>query len=87
MSSLVLVLLYNYILKIWDTHWGELYAKDLPRDYDGKIQKLQDEINKLPSAKMMTLSQMSFKPVKPYDEWHDFKRRSKSKTEKEEFDA
>ena len=75
------------IMKIWDTHWGELYAKDMPRDYEGKIQKLQDEIDKLPSAKMMTLSQMSFKPVKPYDEWHDFKRRSKSTTEKDEYDA
>ena len=72
--------------KIWDANWGELYAKDMPRDYVGKIQKLQDEIDKLPSARMMTLSQMSFKPVKPYDEWHDFKRRSKSRTEKVECD-
>ncbi len=74
-------------IKIWDTNWGELYAKDMPREYQGKIQKLKNEIDKLPSARMMTTSQISFKPVQPYDEWHDFKRRSKSKTEKEEAES
>lgn len=59
----------------------------MPCDYMGKIQKLQGEIDKLPSARMMTLSQMSFKPVKPYDEWHDFKRRSKSVIERVESDT
>jgi hypothetical protein len=53
-----------------------LYAKDAPRDYEGKIQELKDEIKKLPSVRLMTLTQMSYKPVKPYDEWHDFKRKS-----------
>ena len=66
----------NVFTKIWDTNWSELYAKDLPRDYEGKIQKLKDEINKLPTVQVKTLTQMSYKPVKPYDEWHDFKRKS-----------
>jgi len=48
----------------------------MPQDYEGKIKRLNNEIKKLPSVKVMTLSQMSYKPVKPYDEWYDFKRRS-----------
>ena len=48
----------------------------MPRDFEGKIQKLQEEIDKLPSVRVMTLTQMSYKPVKPYDEWHNFRRKS-----------
>ncbi len=63
-------------VKIWQTNWGELYAKDMPQDYEGKIKKLENEINKLPTVRVMTLTQMSYKPLKPYDEWHNFKRKS-----------
>jgi hypothetical protein len=55
--------------KIWDTHWGTLYAQDSPRDHEGKIRKLKEEINKLPVVKMKTLTQMSYKFETPYDEW------------------
>ena len=48
----------------------------MPQDYRGKIQKLEDEINKLPTVRLMTLTQMSYKPLTPYDEWHNFKRKS-----------
>ena len=71
---------------MWDTNWGVLYAKDIPTDYQGKIQKLQDEINKLPTVKGMTsLTQMSYRNVKPYDEWHDFKRKSIERLKQNEY--
>ena len=73
--------------KIWDTHWGELYAKDSPQNYEGKNQKLKDEIKKLPTVKVMTLTQMSYKPVKPYNEWHDFKRKSFERYKQTEHDV
>ncbi len=59
----------------------------MPQDYQGKIQKLQDEIDKLPTVKVMTsLTQMSYRKVKPYDEWHDFKRKSIDRCKQNEYD-
>jgi len=65
--------------RIWETHWGDLYSKDKPRDYEGKIAELQKEINKLPVAKMMTNFQMSFRKLKPYEELVDKKGSVKHK--------
>lgn len=54
--------------RIWETHWGDLYSKGNPRDYEGKIKRLQEEINNLPVATLMTNSQMSWQNIKPYQE-------------------
>jgi hypothetical protein len=45
-------------------------------DIKGKIELLQEEMKKMPIATKMTNAQMSYVPVKPFDEWFDFRRKS-----------
>jgi len=53
-----------------------LYARDEPRDYKGKIEKIENEMKTLPVARMMTNTMLSFTPVRPYIVWHDHSRKS-----------
>ena len=45
-------------------------------DIKGKIELLQEEMKQMPIATKMTNAQMSYVPVKPFDEWFDFRRKS-----------
>jgi hypothetical protein len=56
-----------------------LYANGAPRTYQGKIERIENEMKSLPVQKMMTNSMLDYIPVKPYPEWHDYKRKSLEK--------
>ena len=45
-------------------------------DIKGKIELLQEELKQMPIATKMTNAQMSYVPVKPFEEWFDFRRKS-----------
>jgi len=64
-------------LQIWASNWGELYAKDEPQLYGGKIDQLEKKMTQIPAERIITNSQMSYKFVQPYKEFGpNFKRRT-----------
>ncbi len=56
-----------------------MYAKGQPRTYEEKIERIQTEMMCLPVPRMMTNTMLDYIPVKPYQEWQDYKRRSLEK--------
>ena len=46
------------------------------------MKEIKEEMKKLSKHNVMTMNQMSFKPIKPYPEWDQkFKRRTFGKSE------
>mmetsp|Transcript_48449 Transcript_48449/g.58650 ORF Transcript_48449/g.58650 Transcript_48449/m.58650 type:complete len:129 (+) Transcript_48449:321-707(+) len=64
--------------RTWQQNWGELYAKNEPSDYSGRIAQLRKEMELLPVQSIMTNSQLSHGEIKPYKELGsgDYRRRS-----------
>ncbi len=68
--------------RMWEEQWGSLY-NDANDDGDGtsassysqKLELLERERKKC-NSRMCSLSRTSYKAVKGYPEWHDFRRRS-----------
>jgi len=63
--------------RAWSENWGEVFAPNHPKTYSEKIEKLKEEMEKLPVQAMMSNSQMSYTPVVPYKEYgKNYKRKS-----------
>jgi uncharacterized protein (UPF0335 family) len=56
-----------------------LYAKGQPHTYEEKIERIQKEMMSLPIPRMITNTMLDYIPVKPYQEWQDYKRKSLEK--------
>lgn len=63
--------------RIWVQQWGKLLGED-----EGKpktIEVLQEELSKIKQNgvnRMTTVFQASYKNVKPYREWNDYRRKN-----------
>jgi|Transcript_1428 hypothetical protein len=64
--------------RTWVRNWGEIFAPNAPQTFNEKIQRLRQEIEKLPIQAMMSNSQISYTPVQPYESFGaaDYKRKS-----------
>ena len=69
--------------QIWSQNWGSLYAKDDPKDYEGKIAKLEAQLKTVPSASLATNNMMSYHGDPAFDEpqWQNFGKKTFGKFE------
>ncbi|KAL7548029.1 hypothetical protein ACHAWF_011365 [Thalassiosira exigua] len=54
--------------RAWSGSWGDVFAPGRPKTRADKIEALRKEMEKLPVQAMMSNSQMSYAPAKPYKE-------------------
>lgn len=65
------------ISRAWSKNWGSVFAPNEPKTNPEKIAQLKEKMEKLPIQAMISNSQLSFTPVKPYKEdSKDYRRKS-----------
>ena len=73
----------NEAAMIWSHNWGSLYAAGEPIEYGDRIEKLEKEMNAIPTFSLATNSMISFTEPVPFDEpkWQNYGKKTFGKFE------